>query len=100
MLVLPPVAWLPKMGLMYAGSTGANSVLILAKSASSSSATSMARAVSMPCPISDLSMMTVTDPSGAIRIQALGANGVCEPATAGSGAAVVFGGVSGGTAVG
>src|SRR2546428_14191070 len=47
----------------------------VAQSASSSSATNIARAVGAPWPISERSMVTVTVPSGAMASQALGAKG-------------------------
>src|SRR2546427_11152267 len=54
----------------------------VAQSASSSSATSIARAVGAPWPISERSMVTVTVPSGAMASQAFGANGSAESARA------------------
>src|SRR2546425_9795862 len=52
----------------------------VAQSASSYSATSIARAVGAPWPISERSMVTVTVPSGAMASQAFGANGSAESA--------------------
>jgi hypothetical protein len=51
---------------------GANSVLIRDQSHSSSSASSMAMEVSVPCPLSGLWMISVTTSSAPIRTNALG----------------------------
>src|SRR5712692_3795083 len=66
---------MPNMGLMYALSAGANSILIFDQSPSSSSARSIGSAVVTPCPISERSTTTRTLSSGLIRSHALGANG-------------------------
>src|SRR5690349_4773621 len=73
MLVLPPVPCMPNIGLMYALSAGANSILIFDQSASSSSARSIGSDVVTPCPISERSTITSTLSSGLIRSQAFGA---------------------------
>ncbi len=72
-LVLPPVTCIPIMGLRYAGWAGAKAKEILSRETSSSSAMSCGRAVVIPCPISDLSIMKVIVPSSSIRNQAFGA---------------------------
>src|ERR1700675_2018330 len=59
-LELPPVPCIPNAGLKYSLAAGANSVWILFQSQSSSSAAIIQRAVRIPCPISDLSIMMVT----------------------------------------
>ena len=73
-LVLPPVTCIPIVGeLWYAGWAGAKAKDILSRGTSSSSAMSCGRAVVIPCPISDLSIMKVIAPSSSIRNQAFGA---------------------------
>ncbi len=89
MLVLPPVSW-----LSYFASVPACSTRMLAQSASSSSATSMARAVLMPWPISDFAAQTVMVSSGSIRSQTPGSSGARGSDAARSGVGV------GGTALG
>ena len=74
-VVLPPVACRPNIGLSKALSTGARSTLTRSQSASSSSAISIGIAVSTPCPISAEPHSTVMRLSGVIRNQAFGANG-------------------------
>ena len=74
-LVLPPVPCIPNMGFVYALSAGANSILILDQSASSSSARSIGSDVATPWPISERSTMTSTLSSVPMRSHALGANG-------------------------
>src|SRR5438445_2384697 len=71
-LVLPPVPCMPNMGFVYALSAGANSILILDQSASSSSARSMGSEVVTPWPISDRSTTTSTLSSVPMRSHALG----------------------------
>src|SRR5256714_922859 len=66
---------MPNIGLVYALSAGANSIFTLVQSASSSSATSIGRAVLTPWPISERSTTMSTLLSGLIRNQALGAEG-------------------------
>src|SRR5437016_9708596 len=66
---------MPNIGLVYALSAGANSILTLVQSASSSSATSIGSAVATPWPISERSTTMSTLLSGLIRSHALGANG-------------------------
>ena len=69
---LPPVDMFPHARCRRMFSSGATySVLTLLQSHSSSSATSMGKAVDTPCPISALATRMVTESSGAIRIQAL-----------------------------
>src|SRR6266699_39268 len=57
---------MPNIGLVYALSAGANSILTLAQSASSSSATSIGRAVVTPWPISERSTMMSPGPAAAV----------------------------------
>src|SRR5256886_11395752 len=64
-----------KSGLAYALSAGANSILILDQSASSSSASSIGNAVVTPWPISERSTITSTLSSAPMRNHALGASG-------------------------
>src|SRR3984957_4982360 len=59
-LELPPVPCIPNAGLKYSFAAGANSVLMVFQSQSSSSAAIMHSAVRIPCPISDLSITIVT----------------------------------------
>src|SRR6266550_3120222 len=59
-LVLPPVPCIPNSGLKYCFAAGANSILILVQSASSSSARSMGSEVVTPWPISERSTTTTT----------------------------------------
>src|SRR2546423_12846802 len=66
---------MPNIGLTYALSAGADSILTFDQSASSSSASSMGRAVVTPWPISERSTTTSTLPSVPMRSHALGANG-------------------------
>ena len=70
----PPVACMPNIGLLKAGSAPACLTLILDQSASSSSATSIGIAVCTPCPISDKPQITVIWLSDPMRIYALGLN--------------------------
>src|SRR5580658_1095232 len=69
-LELPPVPCIPNAGLKYSFAAGANSVLIVFQSQSSSSAAIIHRAVRIPCPISDLSIMLVTASVVEMSIQA------------------------------
>src|SRR3989442_9410112 len=66
---------MPNIGFVYALSAGANSILILDQSASSSSASSIGSAVVTPWPISERSTITSTLSSAPMRSHALGANG-------------------------
>src|SRR5581483_48427 len=75
-LSLPPVSRLPNLGWSHACSTR-----MLDQSASSSSATSMGRAVLTPWPISDLLTHTVMAPVPSILKKALGANDWLDSAT-------------------
>src|SRR3954447_21309025 len=69
---LPPVEKLPQTRLRAAFSPGVgNSVVTLDQSHSSSSATSCASPVSVPCPISERAMRITTVSSGRITTQAL-----------------------------
>src|SRR5213078_3731923 len=66
---------MPNIGLVYALSAGADSILSLVQSASSSSAMSIGNAVLTPWPISERSTTMSTLLSGLIRSHALGAKG-------------------------
>jgi hypothetical protein len=81
---LPPVDMSPHTRLrarFWCG--GANSVCTLRQSQASSSATSIASPVRLPCPISDLATRMITVSSGRITIQAV-ISGASPPARAGS----------------
>src|SRR5450432_13018 len=65
MPALPPVDIEPQMRFLFTCSLGeTNSVETLAQSQSSSSATSCARPVRLPCPISERAMRITTRSSG------------------------------------
>ena len=82
---LPPVDMSPHTRPRARFSCGAaNSVRTLLQSHSSSSATSIARAVSTPCPISDLAIRIVTVSSGPITSQAVISGAVLVLARAGA----------------
>src|SRR5438132_12241177 len=66
---------MPNIGLVYALSAGANSILILDQSASSSSASNIGKAVATPWPISERSTITSTLSSAPMRSHAFGASG-------------------------
>src|SRR5256885_9863328 len=66
---------MPNIGFVYALSAGANSILILDQSASSSSASSIGSAVVTPWPISERSTRTSTLSSAPMRSHALGDSG-------------------------
>ncbi len=69
---LAPVDMLPQTRLRLRFSCGgANSAFTLLQSHSSSSATSIGRAVKLPWPISDLATRMITVSSGSITIQAV-----------------------------
>ncbi len=74
-LLEPPVICMPKAVWAYTGAAGACSTRILDQSASSSSATSIGRAVQIPWPISEWAISTVTLSSVPTRRKALGAKG-------------------------
>jgi hypothetical protein len=78
---LPPVEKLPHTRLRDRFSPGVGySVVTLDQSHSSSSATSCARPVSVPCPISERAMRTITVSSGLITTHAFtSAAGACAP---------------------
>ena len=74
---LPPVEKLPQTRLRATFSPGVGySVVTFDQSHSSSSATSWARPVSVPCPISERAMRMITVSSGLITTQALISGGI------------------------
>src|SRR5687768_2490746 len=87
MPALPPVDIEPQMRFLFTCSLGeANSVETCFQSQSSSSATSCARPVRLPCPISERAMRMTMRSSGWITSQWVTSTGAAAPACASAGA--------------